>query len=229
MIQWHVSSILHGFMWYCVMELFGFWYPWKLQYYMDNHATGSADNKDSGLETTKFFLNCLCLLLGRLDSKRFESTMSEIGMKISRILVPQVPHFPFPQNIDYPPWCFYRSSSYKTAQFSSIQYYTGLIALQWIFPLGLRSLVFPIAYDTWSLYPFHTLLGSYDWHLLPSLITLYERSQILKMWDMWNWMLSNFYLYFRINLSFAKLLHSFMLYHLYLIYGVVYQVLKARE
>lgn len=91
MRQWHVNSILCGFIWLCVMELFGCWYPWKLQYYLDNHASGSADNKDSGLETTKFFLNCLCLLLGRLDSKRFESTMSEIGMKISRILVPQVP------------------------------------------------------------------------------------------------------------------------------------------
>ncbi|KAL1312396.1 hypothetical protein HN51_039011 [Arachis hypogaea] len=57
-----------------------------IQYYMDNHA----DVKDGGLETRKFFLNCLCLLLGRLDSKRFESTVMEFGMNISRILVPQL-------------------------------------------------------------------------------------------------------------------------------------------
>lgn len=63
----------------------------KFQYYMDNHAGGYTDNKDGGLETMKFFLNCLCLLLGRLDSKRFEGTVSEFGMNISRILVPQVP------------------------------------------------------------------------------------------------------------------------------------------
>ncbi|KAK7244632.1 hypothetical protein RIF29_39457 [Crotalaria pallida] len=61
-----------------------------IEYYMDNHAGGHADNKDGGLETRKFFVNCLCLLLGRLDSKRFESTMLELGMNISRILVPQL-------------------------------------------------------------------------------------------------------------------------------------------
>ncbi|XP_057438694.1 uncharacterized protein LOC130730649 isoform X1 [Lotus japonicus] len=61
-----------------------------IQYYMDNHAGGYTDNKDGGLETMKFFLNCLCLLLGRLDSKRFEGTVSEFGMNISRILVPQL-------------------------------------------------------------------------------------------------------------------------------------------
>lgn len=61
-----------------------------LQYYMDNHAGGHAENKDGGLETRKFFVNCLCLLLGRLDSKRFESTVLEFGMNISRVLVPQV-------------------------------------------------------------------------------------------------------------------------------------------
>lgn len=59
---------------------------------MDNHTGGGyIDNNDGGLETRKFFLNCLCLLLGRLDIKRFESTVSEFGMNISRILVPQVP------------------------------------------------------------------------------------------------------------------------------------------
>ncbi|CAL0310061.1 unnamed protein product [Lupinus luteus] len=56
-----------------------------IEYYMDNHA----DSKDGG-ETRKFFVNCLCLLLGRLGSKRFESTMLEFGMNISRILVPQL-------------------------------------------------------------------------------------------------------------------------------------------
>ncbi|TKY62599.1 hypothetical protein E2542_SST12457 [Spatholobus suberectus] len=62
-----------------------------IQYYMDNHTGGGyTDNNDGGLETRKFFLNCLCLLLGRLDSKRFESMVSEFRMNISSILVPQL-------------------------------------------------------------------------------------------------------------------------------------------
>ncbi|KHN26335.1 hypothetical protein GLYMA_19G141900v4 [Glycine max] len=62
-----------------------------IQHYMDNHTGGGyTDNNDGGLETRKFFLNCLCLLLGRLDSKRFESMVSEFGMNISCILVPQL-------------------------------------------------------------------------------------------------------------------------------------------
>lgn len=62
-----------------------------MQYYMDNHTSGNADKTDGEVETRKFFLNCLCLVLGRLDSKRFESTVLECGMDISHILVPQVP------------------------------------------------------------------------------------------------------------------------------------------
>ncbi|XP_028774436.1 uncharacterized protein LOC114731438 isoform X1 [Neltuma alba] len=61
-----------------------------IQYYMDNHSSGLADKKDSEVETRRFFLNCLCLLLGRLDSKKFESIVLERGMDISRVLVPQL-------------------------------------------------------------------------------------------------------------------------------------------
>lgn len=61
-----------------------------MQYYTDNHTEGHTDSKDGGVETRKFFLNCLCLLLGRLDSKKFESMIEEYGMQISRVLLPQV-------------------------------------------------------------------------------------------------------------------------------------------
>lgn len=61
-----------------------------IQYYTDNHTEGHTDSKDGGVETRKFFLNCLCLLLGRLDSKKFESTIEEYGMQISRVLLPQL-------------------------------------------------------------------------------------------------------------------------------------------
>ncbi|KAJ7976810.1 putative ARM repeat superfamily protein [Quillaja saponaria] len=61
-----------------------------IQYFADNLAGGHADNKDNGVETRKFFVNCLCLLLGSLNSKKYESTVSEYGMQLSRILLPQL-------------------------------------------------------------------------------------------------------------------------------------------
>lgn len=61
-----------------------------MQYYTDSDTGGHTDNKDAGLETRKFFLNCLCLLVGRLDSKRFKGTAVEYGMQISHFLLPQV-------------------------------------------------------------------------------------------------------------------------------------------
>ncbi|KAM1482947.1 hypothetical protein TB2_034461 [Malus domestica] len=61
-----------------------------IQFYTDNYSGGPSENKDSGAETRKFFLNCLCLLLGRLDSKKFESIVSEYGMRISQVLLPQL-------------------------------------------------------------------------------------------------------------------------------------------
>ncbi|XP_004292072.1 PREDICTED: uncharacterized protein LOC101315407 [Fragaria vesca subsp. vesca] len=49
-----------------------------------------TENKDGSSETIKFFLNCLCLLLGRFDSKKFESVVAEYGMRISQVLLPQL-------------------------------------------------------------------------------------------------------------------------------------------
>ncbi|GAV57287.1 hypothetical protein CFOL_v3_00825 [Cephalotus follicularis] len=61
-----------------------------LQYYTDSHAEGQIENKDGGVESRKFFLTCLCLLLGRFDSKKFEDMISEYGMQISRALLSQL-------------------------------------------------------------------------------------------------------------------------------------------
>lgn len=59
-----------------------------IQYYSEHHSGESIGSKDSR-ETILFFLNCLCLLLGRLDSKKFRSTISEYGTQISQVLLLQ--------------------------------------------------------------------------------------------------------------------------------------------
>ncbi|KAG5242688.1 ARM repeat superfamily protein [Salix suchowensis] len=61
-----------------------------IQYYTDNHSEGHTENKDGGLETRKFFLRCLCLLLGRLHIKKFETALSDNGLQISQILLSQL-------------------------------------------------------------------------------------------------------------------------------------------
>ncbi|KAL5540486.1 hypothetical protein UlMin_043080 [Ulmus minor] len=61
-----------------------------LQFYTDNHLGGDSENKSSGAETRKFFLNCLCLLLGRFDRKKFASVVSEYGPRISYVILPQL-------------------------------------------------------------------------------------------------------------------------------------------
>ncbi|THG18705.1 hypothetical protein TEA_028328 [Camellia sinensis var. sinensis] len=61
-----------------------------MQFYADNYTEEHAENKESGVETIKFFLNCLSLLLGHLDGKQFENAMSEDGLRISRVLISQL-------------------------------------------------------------------------------------------------------------------------------------------
>lgn len=64
-----------------------------MQYYSESYPQGS-DTKTGGIETQKFFLNCLCLLLGRFEGKKFDSIISEFGMKLVPCLLHQV-YFPF--------------------------------------------------------------------------------------------------------------------------------------
>ncbi|XP_021281670.1 uncharacterized protein LOC110414666 isoform X2 [Herrania umbratica] len=61
-----------------------------IQYYTSNHDEGHAESKDDGIETRKFFLNCLCLLLGRFDGKKFERIVAEYGKQMSHLLLSQL-------------------------------------------------------------------------------------------------------------------------------------------
>ncbi|KAJ0246734.1 ARM repeat superfamily protein [Hirschfeldia incana] len=58
-----------------------------IKYYSESYP---SDTKTGGIETQKFFLNCLCLLLGRFEGKKFESIISEFGMKLVPCLLHQL-------------------------------------------------------------------------------------------------------------------------------------------
>ncbi|GMH08179.1 hypothetical protein Nepgr_010019 [Nepenthes gracilis] len=55
----------------------------------DGGAKESVEHKDISIETRKFFLNCLALLLGRLDSKKLATIIAEDGVRISDALLSQ--------------------------------------------------------------------------------------------------------------------------------------------
>ncbi|OUZ99900.1 hypothetical protein BVC80_9069g4 [Macleaya cordata] len=57
-----------------------------IQFYTMDYTDEHSGNKDGGIETRKFFLSCISLLLGRLDSKQFGFAMSEQGLQLSRNL-----------------------------------------------------------------------------------------------------------------------------------------------
>ncbi|KAL6987106.1 hypothetical protein U1Q18_012863 [Sarracenia purpurea var. burkii] len=60
------------------------------RFYAGNCTDDQTENNESGIETIKFFLNCLALLLGHFDGKQFASAMSEDGLQISRVLISQL-------------------------------------------------------------------------------------------------------------------------------------------
>lgn len=61
-----------------------------IQIYADDQAKEPTMGKSSKSETISFFLNCLMLLLGRLDSQQFENAITESGSQISQILMSQL-------------------------------------------------------------------------------------------------------------------------------------------
>ncbi|KAK9141899.1 hypothetical protein Syun_011299 [Stephania yunnanensis] len=61
-----------------------------IQFYTDEFIEEHSGNEDAGTETRKFFLNCMCLLLGRLDSKQLDVAMFEHGAEIPHILLLQL-------------------------------------------------------------------------------------------------------------------------------------------
>ncbi|KAL2466133.1 ARM repeat superfamily protein [Abeliophyllum distichum] len=61
-----------------------------IQFYADNHAEEPSSNKDGGVDIIKFFLNCLSLLLGRLDDKKFGTAMTDFGSQLSQVLISQL-------------------------------------------------------------------------------------------------------------------------------------------
>ncbi|KAL6523246.1 hypothetical protein OROGR_016849 [Orobanche gracilis] len=61
-----------------------------VQFYADNETEESNNSIDSKSETTNFFLNCLLLLLGRLDNQQLGNAIEEFGSQISQVLVSQL-------------------------------------------------------------------------------------------------------------------------------------------
>uniref|UniRef100_A0A1J3GQ58 Uncharacterized protein n=1 Tax=Noccaea caerulescens TaxID=107243 RepID=A0A1J3GQ58_NOCCA len=58
--------------------------------YSESNSQGRSDTKTGGIETQKFFLNCLCLLLGRFEGKKIVSILSGYGMKLVPCLLYQL-------------------------------------------------------------------------------------------------------------------------------------------
>ncbi|KAL8041485.1 hypothetical protein ABFS82_10G166000 [Erythranthe guttata] len=61
-----------------------------IQFYADDQAEEHDASKSSKSETINFFLNCLLLLLGRLDNEQFANAVTEFGSQVSQVLISQL-------------------------------------------------------------------------------------------------------------------------------------------
>nr|GEV80365.1 hypothetical protein [Tanacetum cinerariifolium] len=61
-----------------------------IEYYAGNNTTNHLDNKESGIATIDFFLTCLLLLVGRFNSKQFDTAVTEHRMHLTRVVASQL-------------------------------------------------------------------------------------------------------------------------------------------
>ncbi|KAJ9543843.1 hypothetical protein OSB04_023550 [Centaurea solstitialis] len=61
-----------------------------IEHYAGNYTTDHNDDKDSGMATINFFLNCLLLLLGRFTAKQYDTAMTEHRLHVTRVVASQL-------------------------------------------------------------------------------------------------------------------------------------------
>ncbi|EPS65004.1 hypothetical protein M569_09776, partial [Genlisea aurea] len=61
-----------------------------VQYFADNQVEERNMDKEGKSATISFFLNCLLLLLGRLDNQQFGDAITEFGTQISQLIMSQL-------------------------------------------------------------------------------------------------------------------------------------------
>ncbi|CAO2822198.1 unnamed protein product [Amaranthus hypochondriacus] len=88
--HYSMLSILEDIEFYQQYDKLAEQYLSGIKYYSEDNFKDQGENGDSCLETKKFFLNCLALLLGRLDDKRLESLISLSGQQICGALFSQL-------------------------------------------------------------------------------------------------------------------------------------------
>lgn len=71
-----------------------------MQFYTENDTDENLGKMSSRMETIKFFLHCISLLVGRLDNKQLENAVSESGLQASNFLLSLVGNLVFSESYD---------------------------------------------------------------------------------------------------------------------------------
>ncbi|CAI9100017.1 OLC1v1036934C2 [Oldenlandia corymbosa var. corymbosa] len=103
-----------------------------------NHGDEPAAEKDSAIQTIKFFLNCLSLLLGKLDGKKFEEALAEHGTMLSRVLISLFQCAD--EDVINSAICLFKAAIFRTHVTSSKDYSSNVRELDSVLPMLLHLL-----------------------------------------------------------------------------------------